>query len=477
MCQRIMNTSINHTGKTSVFITIILLVLLFYAALLLKFNSKIALAVLFSIPALVFLLYQIVKHPYLGILFMVIGTALDTTGRVPGIGLTPFHIGAVATFFSLAFNKLYKNEYVLTVPDISGVLYCYIVLILFSLLYSPSKIGGGVDFLRITALVIVMLSVVNVITTKKQVYVVLSVLVLCSFVLSVLSLRDILGNSVDLLSLLTNLNRVGNRTVATFDNPNNLALFLMFSLTVVVSIVINSNAALWKKSILVLIAILVLAAIGGTYSRAVWLSTSVAVTFIIFYSKHRNKILLSVAAAVIVFGLVFFHHPFVQSIFMRINSITQVGKEASNSTRLFIFSGGLNMFFDSHLIGVGFGGFPHYYSSLYMPPGQLLRDVHECHSLPIEILAETGIIGIILAISIVRRFFKSSIRVISQLNDDPLFRACYIGLVAAMIGFFIDKLFSTGGLLHNWLWLGLGLVYACIKIIGRDASKYNNQLQ
>jgi len=46
-----------------------------------------------------------------------------------------------------------------------------------------------------------------------------------------------------------------------------------------------------------------------------------------------------------------------------------------------------------------------------------------------------------------------------------------------MIGFFIDKLFSTGGLLHNWLWLGLGLVYACIKIIGRDASKYNNQLQ
>ena len=79
-------------------------------------------------------------------------------------------------------------------------------------------------------------------------------------------------------------------------------------------------------------------------------------------------------------------------------------------------------------------------------------------------MAELGITGFIFACIIVYRYFRVGFKKINNMMEDGLFNAVYVGIITSMAAFFINYLFSPGGLFHNWLWLGFGLTYAAINL-------------
>ena len=135
--------------------------------------------------------------------------------------------------------------------------------------------------------------------------------------------------------------------------------------------------------------------------------------------------------------------------------------------------GGIKMAFNSFLLGVGFRGFPVYYEQYYRPPSQTLYNVFESHTLPVQIFAELGIIGLTLFAIILIRYYKFAAASILQIKQ-PTLRACQIGTLASMIGLLTNSMLSPGMLEHNFLWIGLGLTFAIDRMAREDGADLGN---
>jgi O-antigen ligase len=205
----------------------------------------------------------------------------------------------------------------------------------------------------------------------------------------------------------------------------------------------------------------------GTFSRAAWISLIPALMVVIYFSKYRKQIFIGGAIICIVLGIVLYQNMFFKSFVMRLGSVTQLAGDSSNATRIYLVLGGLSMFVRSFFWGVGFRGFPILYEQLYRPSSQELWEVIECHTLPIEILAELGIIGLVLSVIIITRYFRFASQSIGRISNSHL-RACQIGITASMVGFFINYCFNAGGIKNNWFWIGFGITFAIDRASRRD---------
>lgn len=124
-------------------------------------------------------------------------------------------------------------------------------------------------------------------------------------------------------------------------------------------------------------------------------------------------------------------------------------------------------FWQSPFIGIGAGGFgPYVANSPQIKPKDGWAIVN---NEPIELLAETGILGFLsisaaLAI-LVFRSVKAFLRV-----RDPFFAATLIGLTAALLGILIQyQTFSTLYIMHVWFLVGLLVAVQNLILVGEKA--------
>jgi O-antigen ligase len=117
----------------------------------------------------------------------------------------------------------------------------------------------------------------------------------------------------------------------------------------------------------------------------------------------------------------------------------------------------VQMFIDTHMIGVGLRGYAESILNFYSY--QELIGIVLPHNVTYTILAELGLIGIMLFLFIIYRLTRDSYLNIRYASDE-LSRVVATSLFVSLMAFFMFFQFIGGGLPDNNVWLIIGLVYA-----------------
>ncbi len=213
---------------------------------------------------------------------------------------------------------------------------------------------------------------------------------------------------------------------STFGNPNFFSSYLVVSFPVFLGFFLQEK----RKNTLLIYSLLSIAALMFTYSRGGILGFLFSIILFLIFQKERIKILKEkrfIILVVLVF-LIFIY--FTRNIWVK------------KTERLLIWKDTLVMALKNPL-GVGLGAFhtsfPQYASNELLeklPPTKFI--VNYAHNEFLEVFAETGIIGLIIFLSIIWVFFKEGIEKIKS-NKDFI----TTGLLASAGGILLQSFFSV----------------------------------
>lgn len=184
---------------------------------------------------------------------------------------------------------------------------------------------------------------------------------------------------------------------------------------------------IWIGIILMGLAILL------TLNRQSWLGLFLAVIFLLFNKKKIYSLI-----PVFFVALIFILGP--QTLKDRIESITDL-KHDSNSERVLMWKAGWAIVKDQPLTGCGFGC--QFVIADRYPEHPILQKYTHMHNSPIQLIVDTGILGLTAWISIWVGFFLSLKRQLKHIPKNSLDYAITLGSGAAVIAFLVAGMFEN----------------------------------
>ena len=438
-------------------------------------------ATIVFLPA-VFLLIPL--EPVLGIPLMFIATGFDFFAQIIKseseiLNLTYFHIVMFVTFASVFLNSFLKRK--ITFPSIPlwAPLIAFLTMTLISTIYSPNFLLGFMEFIRLVVLAILAFAVLISIDSKRRVNFVVLSYILIPLGVAIFTIYEILTEgaffSSQVARVATELGIPVYRSTGTFHNPNDLACFLMIGISISFALLIIEKTKIYTKVIMIVITGITGVALIASFSRGGWLSTFVAVAFIIILQRRWSYIALFGGMFILMLIILSVKFPhIILSALDRFGSIINPFSEASSSSRISLIRTGIWMWQDHPIFGVGGGGFP-YYAFDYIDPDmpRAVSSVKEAHTLQVKILAEQGLVGFSIAVWFFFTVLFDGIRSIRAMKD-IYFKKIQIGFVALFVGFIANFTFASD-MHNNIFWITIGVIYA-IPIVYRK-SLYSNDTQ
>lgn len=182
---------------------------------------------------------------------------------------------------------------------------------------------------------------------------------------------------------------------------------------------------------------LILITLGLTISRGAWLALAVGLAFLFWSNiiQFGRKISSHKYLKIILIGLII-----VLAVLLSIG-IININPESSFG-RLYIWRVSLGMVRDYPLLGVGYGnyGFQYlnYQAKFFSNPENLIYQdkavgLKEAHSEVVHVLAETGVIGLLLFVSIIVVFFRYTQQLLQRNNYEKVHNIFLRYIIASFI--------------------------------------------
>lgn len=141
------------------------------------------------------------------------------------------------------------------------------------------------------------------------------------------------------------------------------------------------------------LACMLLGAIFGLKSRALWLILFLFLPFIVYpYAQNSKKVLCLFAVLVFATGTFFATNVRFQN---RLKSSFNITTDASNTDRLWLWKSSLNMFKEHPLTGVGLGNYRFAYKKKYQLPEIKQKHLSHAHNNWMHIAADAGLPGVL----------------------------------------------------------------------------------
>ena len=167
--------------------------------------------------------------------------------------------------------------------------------------------------------------------------------------------------------------------------------------------------------------------------------------WLLMKNKLRYLIILSVAAVLVVS-----YAP--QKFFDEMETLEQGTEEGTADDRIYLWGVAIDMFVDKPILGVGPMNYPVYFSDYEKGMRYPLGQYRVAHSTPVQWLAEMGLLGTILLLSLQKALFRNW-RLISRIgkqrkNEMPAFEnVLYVNVshavIISQIGFWFAAMFLT----------------------------------
>jgi O-antigen ligase len=257
--------------------------------------------------------------------------------------------------------------------------------------------------------------------------------------------------------------QVGRLSGATVE-ANELATLLVVCILFAGALALVTKRATFARAMTVLAGIAALVALFGTFSRAGLLALGVVILISCFYAGKSRPVFIALVIGTLVVGGVFLHDTS-SGTAQRLTSQNTNGRSS-------IWTVGLRIVGANPIVGVGSGNYtvvePHY---VLVSPGALpatdfvLENPYPAHNIYLEILAEMGVIGLALFMSLIVMSIWAAVkavRIFTALGDrsmEILGRA----LVLAMVGILAADFFASDEYSKQlWMLLAMGPVLLAI---------------
>lgn len=337
------------------------------------------------------------------------------------------------TFLSMILKLAYDDDFTFTKTNLDVFVVLFALVFLISSLTSFARSSSIKIFMVYSVFMMGYFVITNTVKNKKSLYLMLSIMTISAVLVALYGIyQHVFGFAEGTTWTDTEMfTDIQTRVVSTFGNPNVLGEYLLLMIPAVCAFVWNAPKIGNRVVNIVPLALLGLCMIF-TYSRGNWLGLiAAAVLFVSFYD--RKFIWLGIVLALL--SPLFMP----QSIVNRFLSIGDVS-DTSTSYRVYIWFGTIKMLKDYWFCGIGPGTeafnmiYPHYaYASIVAP---------HSHNLYLQIIAENGILGIIVFAAMLIVLFKDAVSAVTGAKKSYA-KACCTALAAGLAGYLVQGAFDN----------------------------------
>ncbi|MCL2773168.1 MAG: O-antigen ligase family protein [Oscillospiraceae bacterium] len=405
-------------------------------------------------------LYTVLCYPEAGFFALLFAAPFLPAGNLVLTGAAPCILISICYFLKLIRGKrTFKFE----IFDLFVLMFC--IVLLFGGLVSVSKTGSIKPALVYLCFTLIYFTGVNIIRSKEMIQRAVIILVFSGFLIALYGIyqnyfgvSDTTWQDTDMFSNIT------SRVISTLGNPNVLGEYLIMIIPIAVSAVFIANQIKGR------IAYIIYTLCGAvclifTWSRGSWLGF-IGACLILFVIINRKAIVAYIAMIFLV--------PFVPIVMptlaQRFTSIGNIG-DSSTSYRLSIWQAVIKMirhyFFEG--IGVGTPAFQLVYPE-YSLAG--IEDAPHSHSLYLQTLTESGIVGFIVLLLVIFFFIQYCFTGIKK-SEDKYISLSIAGGLCGIIGFLING-FTDYAWYNYRVYLIFWLIVAVTVAVCRFSLKNNS---
>jgi probable O-glycosylation ligase (exosortase A-associated) len=352
--------------------------------------------------------------------------------------LYPIHLNSVipvvVSLFSLKNSKSIKNIDFLRLSN-TKIIIVFLFLIGAGILWADVKHYVFWKFIQVLGWFLIYFAIIKNVDGKKRLEGIFIVLVLCHFILLILTPDVLLHPEIRTYISQESFLGDGNDFYLSLNIIIPLCIYLCFS-----------SESKSMKLLLLLLTLLFILAVIGTSSRG----GSVALAAVIFYQwlKGRNKWVGLASMAILLFIVLLFAPPLYLE---RMGSIQDYEMEGSAQGRIMAWKSAIRMAADHPLTGVGAGHFPVKYGIEYRPPGVGRTEIPwaNAHSLYFLVLGELGIPGLLVYLGLIVPNLWRNEKIIRSLkpggasDSHSSDRRLFVCLNSSMIGFAVGGAFLS----------------------------------
>lgn len=418
------------------------------------------------------------------ILFLLIIAVLPFE-RIGGFDLAGFNVRisqllVLLLFMIYALYSFYKKEWKVKAPIPLAIYAIFLIFALVSLCFAREKARGLMVLAFSSFMILVPMVTIFAVNTKRRLKVSLYIFLASAFVFSLFGFFQFFGDMVGLSGNITGLAERYTKLVlgfpriqSTFIEPLYFANYLL--IPALVSFFFIFKRIDPKKTIYFIIFFLtsVVALILTVSKGAILALGVVAVAIVVFQvrSIFSRKNILYLISILLLLGLMGWGG---YSVLSRTNDIEKYYAKAydiitgaSITERQEAYDVAREAYSKHPIVGIGIGNFGPYFSGYPLSsPGYGWPITNNQY---LEVLSETGIVGLVLFMAFILSIFFYSV-VAYKDTDDMFLKTVLLALNFAFLGILIQYMtFSTLYIMH--IWILIGLIIATQQLI---LSKYDD---
>ncbi|MBR4110881.1 MAG: O-antigen ligase family protein [Clostridia bacterium] len=357
-----------------------------------------------------------------------------TVAMAPILSTMQMLLLVLFTTMSFVIKICMDENFKFTYTPLNTWVIVFVLIYLFSGIVSLDMMSSIKISMLVISFMMFYFVIVNSITTKKQLKVILNIFVIIGALVSLFGIYQyIFAGSFASSSFVDKemFEDIKTRVNGTFDNPNVLGEYLLFVIPIAASLFFAEKG--WIKKIFYMgfggVCIICLAL---TYSRGCYLGIllALAVFLLLINLKWIIAFILGIIAAPAFLP---------QSIINRFSSIGNMA-DSSTSYRVSIWKGAIDMIKDYWYRPIGQGTTA--FNSIYPLYSYSGVGAQHSHNLFLQLLIETGIVGIISFLGIIYKFFQTVLCGLKKAKE-AFYKYCFIGFASGMIGFLLQSIFDN----------------------------------
>lgn len=360
----------------------------------------------------------------------------------------------IASALSLLLKAMITPEFKFKHYKINSWIFAFSIVIAISAMISISMAESIKIAMLMIAFVLFYFVVINTITTKKELKIILYAISIVGALTAVFGIYQYIFGDVYSQAWLDDdmFENIKMRVYSTLENPNVYGEYLLLILPMMASLFWTEKGFKKKLFLFALVCISGLALIL-TFSRGCWLGILFAFAILAIIIDKRF-IFLGIAILLLL--------PFIlpETIINRFMSIGNMN-DTSTSYRVYIWMGTLAMLKDYWLSGVGMGITS--FNTIYPLYSYNNISAPHSHNLYLQVIVEYGIVGFITMAGVMYNYFKEAI--ISMTKKKNIILG---GLIAGMSGFLLQSMTD-----HTWYNYRVVLMFFTMIAITTCLSKMN----